>query len=230
MKRKHLFLDEEGIGTLHNAKVQSCKAKQYDMNPAIPLGRIDEWDAMRAAPWSVRTVLHDPSDGLFQCWYTGRDLNMKPWRRDRCQQRRRGEVNQAESRPRGLSRQQGQQHRVLALGLHPQGRELTELRPPFQDGYEADNEQEGGLRRRLFFRRNPLRRRTCSGSPRNLLLRPRRPVPLRASRLTQRSAGPTLRSLVRHQATTHPIDRPTPLLGACQFGWVASFKIWMSSA
>ena len=76
-----LFFGTEEMVDSENISIRVCEAQKHPLNPLIPLGRVDEWDAMRAAPWSVRTVLFDEKDSLFKCWYTGSDLSMEKWRR-----------------------------------------------------------------------------------------------------------------------------------------------------
>ena len=56
------------------------------------------------------------------------------------------------------------------------------------------------------------------------------PIPLRAPRLAQRSAGPAFRDLLVPQATADLLHRPAPTLGVYKFGRAASRRIWMSNA
>ena len=78
---KHLFLDLDEVAATHNVEQRVCEATKHPANPVLPVGRLDEWDAVRASVWSVRTVLYDPDDGLFKCWYTGADQERLRWRR-----------------------------------------------------------------------------------------------------------------------------------------------------
>ena len=78
---KHLFLDLDEVAATHNLEQRVCEATKHPANPVLPVGRLDEWDAVRASVWSVRTVLYDPDDGLFKCWYTGADQAHVNWRR-----------------------------------------------------------------------------------------------------------------------------------------------------
>ena len=78
---KHLFLDLDEVADTHNVEQRVCEATKHPANPVLPVGRLDEWDAVRASVWSVRTVLYDPDDGLFKCWYTGADQAHVNWRR-----------------------------------------------------------------------------------------------------------------------------------------------------
>ncbi len=79
--RRHLFLHLDEVATTHNVERRVCEATKHPANPVLPVGRLDEWDAVRASVWSMRSVLYDPDDGLFKCWYTGADLASVYWRR-----------------------------------------------------------------------------------------------------------------------------------------------------
>jgi hypothetical protein len=54
-------------------------ATKHPDNPVLALGDAHEWDALQARPWQSRTVLFDPDDGLFKCWYDGTDLSTERW-------------------------------------------------------------------------------------------------------------------------------------------------------
>ena len=77
---KHLFLHLDQVATTHNVERRVCAAAKHPANPVLPVGRLDEWDAVRASVWSTRSVLYDPDDGLFKCWYTGADQVHVNWR------------------------------------------------------------------------------------------------------------------------------------------------------
>ncbi len=77
---KHLFLHLDQVATTHNVERRVCEATKHPANPVLPVGRLDEWDAVRASVWSMRSVLYDPDDNLFKCWYTGADLAHVHWR------------------------------------------------------------------------------------------------------------------------------------------------------
>jgi hypothetical protein len=55
--------------------VQSVvEAKKHPTNPVLPLGKLNEFDSMRASPWAGRTVLYDNEEKLFKAWYSGLDF------------------------------------------------------------------------------------------------------------------------------------------------------------
>jgi len=73
--RKHLFLTMDEVEDSQNVVRSVCQATKHSANPVLPLGRADEWDASHASPWASRTVLYDPEDRLFKCWYNGTDIS-----------------------------------------------------------------------------------------------------------------------------------------------------------
>ena len=46
-----LFLDMQEIANLNNLRRTVSEAKKHPLNPVLPLGGIDEWDSVKAAPW-----------------------------------------------------------------------------------------------------------------------------------------------------------------------------------
>ena len=55
------------------------EALKHPHNPVLPLGDLHEWDSLHARPWQGRTILFDPTDRLFKCWYDGTDLSTERW-------------------------------------------------------------------------------------------------------------------------------------------------------
>ena len=76
---KSVFLSMDGVESCQNVVRSICEATKHPANPLLPLGRVDEWDALQARPWESRTVLYDEQDKLFKCWYCGSDLSMERW-------------------------------------------------------------------------------------------------------------------------------------------------------
>ena len=70
-----LFFDMQEIANLNNLRRTVSEAKKHPLNPVLPLGGIDEWDSVEAAPWVGRTVLYDDQDRLFKAWYVGINVN-----------------------------------------------------------------------------------------------------------------------------------------------------------
>ena len=74
-----LFLDLEEMEELEGVVQRVTEAEKHPLNPVLPLGDLGEWDSTQARPWESRTVLYDPEDGLFKCWYAGADLTPERW-------------------------------------------------------------------------------------------------------------------------------------------------------
>jgi len=74
-----VFLDLEALENCHNVVQTVCEATKHPGNPVLPLGDVDEWDALQARPWEARTVLYDGEEGIFKCWYAGSDLSTERW-------------------------------------------------------------------------------------------------------------------------------------------------------
>ena len=72
-----LFLDMQEVAELLNVRRSVVEAEKHPLNPVLPLGDIDAWDSIKAAPWESRTVIYDEEEGLFKAWYGGIDLNPK---------------------------------------------------------------------------------------------------------------------------------------------------------
>ena len=166
---KHLFLDLDEVAATHNVEQRVCEATKHPANPVLPVGRLDEWDAVRASVWSVRTVLYDPDDGLFKCWYTGADQERLRWRR----------MGYAYSedgirwiKPKlGLFEFNGSKDNNICLDMLGRGDSRSDgagSDPPVQDGYERLGREWAGpchvLARRHSLDRGPGRRPAGAGA------------------------------------------------------------------
>ena len=70
-----LFFDPAIVADRHNVVQTVVEATKHPGNPILPLGDVDEWDALRAGPWASRTVIYDEEEQLFKCWYNGHDFS-----------------------------------------------------------------------------------------------------------------------------------------------------------
>ena len=55
--RRFLFLHLDEVAETNNVERRVCEAAKHPANPVLPVGRLDEWDAVRASVWSMRSVL-----------------------------------------------------------------------------------------------------------------------------------------------------------------------------
>ena len=70
-----LFMDMQEVAEVQNVRRSVVEAEKHPLNPVLPLGGIDAWDSVKAAPWESRTVIYDEKEGLFKAWYAGIDLD-----------------------------------------------------------------------------------------------------------------------------------------------------------
>jgi len=69
-----LFLDMKEVKELNGVIQSVVEAKKHPLNPVLPLGKLNEFDSMRASPWAGRTVIYDREERLFKAWYSGMDF------------------------------------------------------------------------------------------------------------------------------------------------------------
>ena len=79
-----MILDEQSIASSEGVKFRLNQAKKHPDNPVLIPGFPHEMDGLQVS-WPS-CVVYDPEDGLFRCWYAGReavqyDVNAHPERR-----------------------------------------------------------------------------------------------------------------------------------------------------
>jgi len=72
-----LFLDMQEVAALQNVRRSVVEARKHPLNPLLPLGDVDAWDSVKAAPWESRTILYDEQERLLKAWYAGIDLDQR---------------------------------------------------------------------------------------------------------------------------------------------------------
>ena len=68
------FLDLADIESQHHVVQRVITATKHSLNPVLPVGDIEEFDAYRCSPWEARAILYDDQERLFKCWYAAVDL------------------------------------------------------------------------------------------------------------------------------------------------------------
>lgn len=66
------MLDETSVAVADGVASFLNPAKKHPENPLLLPGETHEWDGLQVI-WPG-TVLHDPSEGRFRCWYSGMDV------------------------------------------------------------------------------------------------------------------------------------------------------------
>jgi hypothetical protein len=70
-----LMLDEQSVESSEGVKFELNAAKKHPENPVLAPGEPQEWDGLQVI-WPG-TVLYDPNEKVFRCWYSGLDAVQK---------------------------------------------------------------------------------------------------------------------------------------------------------
>ena len=74
-----LFFDLQEFAERERLVLRLGRATKHPHNPLLTPGDMNEWDSAQASPWATRTVLYDPADQRFKCWYNGTDAGPQRW-------------------------------------------------------------------------------------------------------------------------------------------------------
>src|SRR5215211_6874027 len=70
-----LIFDEKSVESANGVKFQVNQTKKHPENPVLSPGEPQQWDSLQVI-WPG-TVLYDPKDKTFRCWYSGMDAVQK---------------------------------------------------------------------------------------------------------------------------------------------------------
>lgn len=67
-----LIFDEGSVAAFEGVTFRLNRATKHPANPVLLPGQPHQWDSLQVS-WPA-TVLYDPGEGLFRCWYSGLDV------------------------------------------------------------------------------------------------------------------------------------------------------------
>ena len=77
--KPHLILDQDSVAEAHGVGFRLNPAQKYGGNPVLSPGRPYDWDGLQVE-WPG-TVLYDPVEGIYKCWYSGFEALQHPGRK-----------------------------------------------------------------------------------------------------------------------------------------------------